>query len=305
MSLRLTDASLRQLKVFKSVVDNSGFSAAQADLNTSAASISIQMKELEEQLGMTLCERGRTGFKLTERGRAVYEATRGLFASFDNFNLEIANIREELVGEIRIGLQDNVSTNPGFKMPEALAHFNLRKNRVQFRIEEAASAEQEARTLEGRYNLAIGVFHHRIPALSYQKLFDEDVAIYCAKGHPLFDKADTEITLEDLQQAKFASTGLLQSTVSQSKHFTREPDAVAESMDAISLLLLSGQYIGFIPDHFASIWVERGQMKVLLPKKTASKAEFYMITKRGTRPPYAVETFIEDLLECHGLSNTG
>lgn len=303
MSLRFIDASLRQLNVFKSVVENSGFSAAQADLNTSAASISIQMKELEEQLGMTLCERGRTGFKLTERGRAVYEATKGLFASFDNFNLEIANIREELVGEIRIGLQDNVSTNPGFKMPETLAQFNQRKNNVQFRIEEAASSEQEARTLEGRYNLAIGVFHHRIPGLSYQKLFDEDVAIFCAKGHPLFDKPNSEISLEDVQQAKFASTGLLQSAVSQSKYFTREPDAVAESMDAISLLLLSGHYIGFIPIHFANIWVARGQMKALLPEKTAGKAEFHMITKRGMRPPYAVETFIQDLLSCHNLEN--
>lgn len=303
MSLRFIDASLRQLNVFKSVVENSGFAAAQADLNTSAASISIQMKELEDQLGMTLCERGRTGFKLTERGRAVYEATKGLFASFENFNLEVANIREELVGDIRIGLQDNMSSNPTFKMPEALARFNQRKNNVQFRIEEAPSSEQEGRTLEGRYNLSIGVFHHRIPGLSYQKLFDEEYAIFCAKGHPLFDKSDADITLKDIQQAKFASTGPLLSVVSQSKYFTHDPDAVAESMDAICLLLLSGHYVGFIPNHIANIWVERGQMKALLPEKTAGKVEFHMITKRGTRPPYAVEIFIQDLLACHNLSD--
>ncbi|NOX50513.1 MAG: LysR family transcriptional regulator [Gammaproteobacteria bacterium] len=303
MILRFNGASIRQLKVFKSVVEHSGFSAAQVGLNTSAASISIQMKELEERLGMTLCERGRTGFKLTERGRAVYEAAKSLFASFDNFNLEVANIREELIGEIYMGIQDNVSSNPSFKMPQTFAQFNQRKNNVQFRIEEAASSDQEARTLEGRYHLAIGIFHHRLPGLTYQKLFDEGVSLFCAKGHPLFDIPDDKISLKDIQQARFASTGLIQNALSTSKYFTKKPDAIAESMDAISLLLLSGQYVGFFPNHLANTWIERGQMKSLLPEKTAGKVEFHMITKRANRHPYAVETFIQDLLACHNIEN--
>lgn len=303
MKLKLTNTSLRKLQIFKSVVENNGFSAAQADLNTSATSISIQMKELESQLGMTLCERGRTGFKLTDRGRAAYAATKTLFASLDNFTIEIANIREELVGEICIGLQDNVSTCPGFKMPETLDKFNQRKNIVQLRIEEAASSEQEARTLEGRYNLAVGIFNRRIPGLTYQKLFDEEIALYCAKGHPLFDKPDSEIRLEELQHEKFASAGSLQEVVTHSKEFTRKPDAIAENMDATSLLLLSGHYIGFIPIHFANIWVERGQMRVLLPEKTTCSTEFYMITRKGGTRHYAVDVFIRDLLSCHDIKS--
>jgi DNA-binding transcriptional LysR family regulator len=289
------------LKIFKSVVENQGFSSAQAELNISAASISVQMKELEEQLGMILCERGRTGFKVTERGLAVYEATRGLFASMDNFNLEIANIRSELSGEIRIGLQDNVSTNPDFKLAKTLDRFHQRSNSVLFRLEEAASSEQESRTLEGRYNLAIGIFHQRLPGLTYHKLFDERVVLYCAKGHPLFADDNRNITLEELTKHRFASTGLLQKTVQQDRDFNPQAHALAENMDAMALLLLSGHYLGYLPEHFARTWVERGEMRALLSEQSSGSVAFHTITKRGVLQPFAVETFIQDLLYCHHL----
>ena len=181
MPVRFTAASVRQLKIFIAVVENGGFSAAQATLNTSAATISVQMKELEYQLGMTLCQRGRMGFKLTERGQQTYEATRNLLAAFDNFNLAIANIRDELVGEVRIGMQDNLATNNNFKLSDTVARFNSKENEVVFNIEEALATEQETRTLEGRYNLAIGIFHHRISGLDYTTLFSEDVAFILCK----------------------------------------------------------------------------------------------------------------------------
>ncbi|NQY88398.1 MAG: LysR family transcriptional regulator [Colwellia sp.] len=304
MNLRYNSASLKQLMIFNSVVKNNGFSAAQAELNISAASISIQMKELEYQLGIVLCNRGRTGFKLTDRGKSVYEASKGLFASFDNFNCEVANIREELAGEIRIGLQDNISTNSLCKLHKTFERFNQRKNSVKFSIEEAESSEQESRTLEGYYNFSIGVFHHRIPGLTYQKLFDESVALYCAKGHSLFDKPDNEIRLENLKKEKIASTGLLQSILRRNDFLTQAPEAIAENMDAISILLLSGHYIGFLPNHIANIWIKRGLMRLLLPEKTVTNVEFHMIQRQGGRPQYAVETFIKDLLSCHNIEHT-
>jgi DNA-binding transcriptional LysR family regulator len=299
MKLRLTDASIRQLNVFKCVVENSGFGAAQASLNTSAAAISIQMKELEDQLGFKLCERGRKGFKLTDDGIAVYEATKKLTRSFDNFNQEIATISDSLSGSIRIGLQDNLSTCETFMFSEAITKFNQKKNNVEFCIEEVPSSEQEIRTLEGRYNLSIGVFSQRIPGLSYQYLFDDPITMYCGKGHPLFDTPESKIKLKDLQKESHVGTHPLLDMIGGKKFFSQEPDALAESMDAVCLLLLSGNYVGLLPDAMASYWVERGQMKALLPRKTGDTVKFHMITKRGASLPYAVKEFIQDLLDCH------
>lgn len=300
MPVRFTAASVRQLKIFIAVVENGGFSAAQATLNTSAATISVQMKELEYQLGMTLCQRGRMGFKLTERGQQTYEATRNLLAAFDNFNLAIANIRDELVGEVRIGMQDNLATNNNFKLSDTVARFNSKENEVVFNIEEALAKEQETRTLEGRYNLAIGIFHHRIPGLDYTTLFSEDVALYCAKGHPLFAKAPS-VAPQELKQCKLVGAGPIQSVLLKHEALFEQAAAVTENMDATVMMMLSGHYIAFLPAHYADIWVEKGMMRALCPEHTSSTVDFHMITKTGLHQPRVVEVFIDDLLRCHGI----
>lgn len=298
MPLPLHKASLQQLEIFKSVVENGGFSAAQAALNMSAATISVKMKELEYHLGMPLCQRGRSGFKMTEKGVAAYEATRTLLASFDNFNLAISNIRRELTGEVRIGMQDNLATNRNFKLSESVRLFNQKDNSVIFNIEEASAAEQESRTLDGRYNLAIGLFHHRIPGLSYKGLFKENVALYCAKNHPLFDKPKQEIVMSDIFQSKIISAGTIQQILPANEIKT-SPSAVTESMDATVIMMLSGHYLGYLPTHYADIWVQQGLVKPLLFEQTNRTVEFHMITKTNVKQPYVVEVFINDLLSCH------
>ena len=51
-----------------------GFAAAQVALNVGQSTISRQIGDLEERLGMRLCQRGRAGFRLTDKGWVVDEA---------------------------------------------------------------------------------------------------------------------------------------------------------------------------------------------------------------------------------------
>ena len=40
--------------------------------------------------------------------------------------------------------------------------------------------------------------------------------------------------------------------------------AITSHMESIALLILSGQYFGYLPAHFAAQWVDRGEMRCLL-----------------------------------------
>ena len=73
MLTNLSEGDIRLLKVFAKVVEAGGFSAAQIDLNISQSTISTHMTSLEQRLGVRLCERGRSGFHLTERGKLIYQ----------------------------------------------------------------------------------------------------------------------------------------------------------------------------------------------------------------------------------------
>ena len=68
----VTDIDIRLLRVFKTVVECGGFSAAEVELNIRRAAISQHMADLERRLGLTLCRRGRAGFRLTDEGRLAY-----------------------------------------------------------------------------------------------------------------------------------------------------------------------------------------------------------------------------------------
>lgn len=300
--LSLHENSIRKLRIFVTVVDCAGFSAAQTILGTSAATISIQMKELEEQLGMTLCHRGRSGFKITEQGRAVYDAAQNVLGAFSNFNLATAAIQQRLVGEVKIGMQANMATNRSLKLPKAIRRFQERKNEVVFRLEETRSADQQSRTLEGRYDLSIGLYPNRISGLDYTPLFSETVALYCSADHPLASVEDeTELARQLGSFATVSSgTGL--------EYAINRPDALpaatafTEDMDAAMLLVLSGCYLAFLPTHFAESWGNNRLVRPILPDQFSTEIEFHLITKRGGRDNNVVDVFISDLLHAHNVA---
>ena len=66
--MTIETADLRLFRLFMTVVEAGGFTAAQSELNLSLSTISTHFAELEGRLGVRLCRRGRSGFKLTEEG---------------------------------------------------------------------------------------------------------------------------------------------------------------------------------------------------------------------------------------------
>ena len=69
---RLHKADLHLLAIFMTVAQCGGFAAAQVALNVSQPTISRKIGDLERGLGMRLCQRGRAGFHLTDKGRVGY-----------------------------------------------------------------------------------------------------------------------------------------------------------------------------------------------------------------------------------------
>ncbi|GAA3150864.1 hypothetical protein GCM10020255_111180 [Rhodococcus baikonurensis] len=71
--MRSSLPDLKLLRIFTSVVRHQGFAPAQQDLGLSASAISTYMSQLERQLGIVLCHRGRSGFSLTSKGELYHQ----------------------------------------------------------------------------------------------------------------------------------------------------------------------------------------------------------------------------------------
>src|SRR3954463_10132401 len=89
----VSDIDVRLLRVFRAVVEAGGFANAQAILNVGASTISTQMSQLGSRLGCVVCHRGRGGFKLTDKGEALYRLVVDFFQSVHNFETQAAELR--------------------------------------------------------------------------------------------------------------------------------------------------------------------------------------------------------------------
>jgi hypothetical protein len=117
----------------------------------------------------------------------------------------------------------------------------------------------------------------------------------------LLKNTNSKITLSDISNYEFVSTGLIEEVVPLVRKLTLKRSAFAENMDAAVMLLLSNHYMGFLPIHFAKTWTDKNILKPLLQKQTRTVVEFHLITRRGVHQPHVVEMFVNDVLRCHGV----
>ena len=67
------------------------------------------------------------------------------------------------------------------------------------------------------------------------------------------------------------------------------------NLEAAGLLILSGRHIGFLPRHYAKIWIDSGQMKSILENEYKYESDFYLVTRKNPRESIILKTFLEDL----------
>ncbi len=261
----LTDFDIKLLRVFCTIVECGGFTQAQSELNLSRSTISTHMSNLEMRLGFQLCRRGRAGFSVTSRGRAVYESSRSLLASMDGYYLQITQLREQIVGEVSIGVVDNIITNPGCMLHQAIDGILENSDGLRIIIRVAPPDQVEEQLVRGQIQIAVAPKVQSLKTVSQREIFSEQQRLFCGKSHPLFNAPDAEITPEVMAQQDYVRRGYVSVLIPYSSLFKRTAIAVSHQMEGLAHFILSGRCVGFLPADYANLWVERGEMRALRP----------------------------------------
>ena len=302
MFSNLSDADIRLLRVFAKVVEAGGFSAAQIELNISQSTISTHMTALEQRLGVRLCQRGRSGFSLTEKGQRIYQACQRLFGSLDDFRSEAGAVRGRLVGKLAIGIVDNVVTNPVCHLHQAISVFNKQAPEVEMSVHVASPTELERAVLDRRIDLGLGACGRHSPYLTYEDVFEERQVLYCGAGHPLFER-NREITLAELK-----SQQLVRRAYASPDQFPANirltTSAVADLMESVAVFILAARYIGFLPEHFARQWVDQDRMRPLLEEKLGYRNPIYLAIRKTEQQTPILTAFLKELRSAHQLAET-
>ena len=292
----LDKADIRLLRVFMKVVECGGFTPAQVVLNVSQSTISSHMSALEARLEMRLCERGRAGFRITQNGQRVYEAAQRLFRSIETFDSDVDSLRGRLTGELHISAVDNVVTNPDFALSDAISKFEKRHGEVRITLHIGTPADVERHVVENHSQIGVGAYTKQISGIEYTPLLVEKQTLYCGSAHPLFEIADDAIEEWDLAQYKFVKRPYVPDDHLPAAKVLKGA-AHAQNMEAIAILILSGAFTGFLPEHFAERWVKTGEMKPILPERMHFLSRMELIFRTTVPQTMAAQYFKTDLLE--------
>jgi DNA-binding transcriptional LysR family regulator len=262
----MMDIEMRLLRIFKAVVEAGGFSGAQAVLNVGASTISMQMAQLEARLGYVVCHRGRSGFKLTDKGEAFYRLVVEFFQSMRSFELQAGELRGNPSGQLRLGFLDNIVADPLCPLTHAVATFQgKQQNRARIVLDVFAQQDLDRALLENKIDLAIGIFYSRISGIRYEPLYVQRDVLVCKAGHPLASIDDQN----ELAKALAATNKVRRSFIGVQEfplYDARTLVSTIGHIEAATLLILSGDCVGYLPRHYAAPWVARGELVELLPQ---------------------------------------
>lgn len=296
---QISDADLRLLRVFQAVANCGGMTAAELELNISTSTISRHVKDLETRLGLTLCRRGRGGFALTPEGERIHAETRQLLAATQSFRASVDELHQRLGGAVHVAVFDKTASNPQAHIAQAVALFRRQAPEVVLNLHVAPIQAIERGVMEGQFHLGVIPEHRRSDRLMYDDLFGETMLLYAGAGHPLFAVDDAALGWAEVRQHAFAGLGYHSPNMEVSHRERLQRTATAYDQESVATFVLSGDFLGFLPDHYAQGFVAAGQMRAVRSEEFRYPCRFSAIARRSPEPDRTTRLFQQCLVQAH------
>ena len=181
---------LRHLRYFVAVAQALNFTRAAEKLHTSQPSLSSQIRDLENCVGVPLLVRDKRKVALTAAGECFLQDALAILEQAENAKLRARKI-----------VQESAEVN---LLPKVLPMFRLRQPDTLIELVSLITTEQEEKIRRGE--LDVGLMRHPVysPEIDYLELFDEPLVVVLPVDHPLAH--EKEITAAQLDGVNFVST---------------------------------------------------------------------------------------------------
>lgn len=184
---------LQYLNAFNQVAIEESFTRAAEKLHISQPAVSIQIKKLEEGLGVTLFDRLNNKIYLNNNGKILFEATRKIFDIAEKAEKEITNSKDKIGGVIRIGGSNSAGT---YILPKVLGEFKRMYPETIINLKVGNTAEIADLVDEGDLDFAVnGGNITYAQEIFVEKLIDDPVVLCVSPSNPLAGRV-----LEDVRE---------------------------------------------------------------------------------------------------------
>ena len=176
--------TLRQLSYLVALSQELHFRRAAERMNVTQPTLSIQLQELERQLGAALIERGGTSVKLTPLGREIAERSRQVLAQVEDLKSLASSSHHGFYGTIRIGVPPTLGP---YLLPHIIPTLHDDYPELKLYVKEGKPEELQLQLKEGVHDVVVSPLPINHSDLVVAQLFREPLIVVTAKDHPFSD----------------------------------------------------------------------------------------------------------------------
>ncbi len=287
--------TLRQLQYFISVAEEGTVSAAAQALSISQSAVTEAIKELENDLGVTLFERHRRGLAITHRGHQFYRHATRILAGVSDARRSFSVAEAPAAGSLQLGVTSLVA---GYVLSDLLARYRRANPDVNVTAIEDNGDYLEHLLIGGELDVAVMVISNLRDRVALQaEIFETSpYRLWLPLGHRLAG-ADI-ISVSDI-----VPEPLIMLTVDETEEntgkllaaFSARPNVAfrTRSVEAVRSLVATGAGIALLPDLVYRPWSLEGDR---IESRDVSGAlpvvQVGMVWRRGSQLTQAARDFI-------------
>jgi DNA-binding transcriptional LysR family regulator len=299
---------LRHLRYFRAVGEALSLSKAAAQLRVAQPSLSRQMRDLEDEIGVDLVRRSSRGVMLTAEGKLFLEEVREVLGRVDESVEKVRALARGQYGELHIGY---VQVPTLELLPPALADFQKAVPRVKVSLHDLSSTELIVGLQNGTLELAVMVqpTGEQSGGIEFELLRTYHWCVALAAAHPF-------ARLKSVALEKLADEPLVCLSRTRYSEYHRTLDRifapisveprVAVECDSISSLIIeaeAGRGIALVTTTFKFVAGKRLLYRPLTGNTEAQCVGIARVTKGDVTP--AGEKFCEILRKCSTRAAAG
>ncbi|WP_439271176.1 LysR family transcriptional regulator [Pseudochrobactrum sp. HB0163] len=283
---------LRTLRIFTEVVRQGGFTQAAKTVFLTQSAVSKAVRQLEDELGLTLLDRSGHKSVMTDAGEVVFQRALRILAEQDDLKTELAELQGLTKGILRLGLPP-IGSDTLFA--PLFAIYRRRYPGIDIQLVEHGSKKLEDMVRNGEVDLGASL----LPApeeFDWQNVRKEPIDVLLPASHPL--TGQSAIALKQLQDlpfilfdAAFALNPIILNAC-RIQGFSPMVAARSSQINFIIELVHAGLGIGFLPRLIAEQRVRPGVCHITISEPALSW-DMAWVWRRGAYLPHAARAWLE------------
>ena len=182
--------NLRDLHYVLAVADTGNFKRAADQCHVSQPTLSMQIKKLEEELGVLLFERTNKNVMVTEAGARIVESARHVTQHEKNIRDIAKNVRDPATGDFCLGA---IPTLASYIFPRFVPVIGAAYPQLQLLLLEEKTETLLQRLKQGKCDAALLALPVGDPALEEKELFEDAFTLAVGAEHPLAGRKSVRV----------------------------------------------------------------------------------------------------------------